>query len=236
MVVPRTHGWYRREFGIRDRDRRNRRRLSIAGPLLILAGFFVIFAATEASAACGDSPGPKVDWSKCHKEHMIIREQDFSNARLDDVHMNFSDLFGSNFSRASFRGAYLIRSRLAATKLIGANLSQATLIRANLADADLTDADLTRAELVSADMHGANLERAILRDTNISRVNFIGSKLAGADIRGAYTLLASFEGVDLSNIKGLSQNQLDIACGNEETILPVGYDRPDQWPCPEGDR
>ena len=39
------------------------------------------------------------------------------------------------------------------------------------------------------------------------------------------------EGVDLSKSTGLTNSQLEIACGDNDTKLPPGLERPDAWPC-----
>ena len=37
------------------------------------------------------------------------------------------------------------------------------------------------------------------------------------------TLLAPYRVLDLTDVRGLDQADLDMACGNAETILPRGY-------------
>jgi hypothetical protein len=59
--------------------------------------------------------------------------------------------------------------------------------------------------------------------------------MAGADLTGAYTLLMQIKGTDLSRVTGLTQQQLDIACGDAETRLPARLARPPDWPCPPGE-
>ena len=48
-----------------------------AGALLVA---LIGLGAPVAQAKCGDSPKPKVDWSKCDKERLNLREQDLSGA------------------------------------------------------------------------------------------------------------------------------------------------------------
>jgi hypothetical protein len=38
-------------------------------------------------------------------------------------------------------------------------------------------------------------------------------------------------GTDLSQAVGLTESQIGIACGGEDTVLPDGMTRPDAWPC-----
>jgi hypothetical protein len=45
-------------------------------------------------------------------------------------------------------------------------------------------------------------------------------------------LLTRFEDSDLSQAIGLTQEQINISCGNEKTVLPQGIERPNDWPCP----
>ena len=46
--------------------------------------------------------------------------------------------------------------------------------------------------------------------------------LNGADLTGAKTSITSFLGTDLRHVKGLTQAQLDVACGDAATKLPPG--------------
>jgi hypothetical protein len=46
--------------------------------------------------------------------------------------------------------------------------------------------------------------------------------LDGADLTGAKTSITSFLGTDLRHVKGLTQAQLDVACGDVKTLLPTG--------------
>src|SRR3546814_2242270 len=97
----------------------------------------------------------------------------------------------------------------------GTNLQKAELGRAVLADAVLDGVDMTRAE--------------------IARAVFAGASLKGTDMTGAYTYLARFDGTDLTGVKGLTQAQLDAACGDGETTLPEGLSAPASWPCAKED-
>jgi len=44
----------------------------------------------------------------------------------------------------------------------------------------------------------------------------------GADLTGAGTSITSFLGTDLTKVKGLTQKQLNVACGDAATRLPPG--------------
>ena len=78
-------------------------------------------------------------------------------------------------------------------------------------------ADLRDSNLKSADLRFANLEGAGLGLADMQWAKLIGTNLKGADILGAL-----LHGANLELAKGLTQAQLDQACGNEETKLPNG--------------
>ena len=100
----------------------------------------------------------------------------------------------------------------------GASLSSRNLRYADAVRAFLVNADLFLANLQGAYLGSANLQRAFLLDANLQGVNLRGAKLQGADLRFA---------------KGLTQKQLEQACGDAETKLPGGFSIK---PCPEASK
>jgi uncharacterized protein YjbI with pentapeptide repeats len=86
-------------------------------------------------------------------------------------------------------------------------------MRNNFANANLSGADLT----------GATLHRSVFHAANLS----------GAIFKRAYLYWARFEGTDLSGVRDLTQEQLDITCGDANTKLPAGLTAPKNWPCGE---
>ncbi len=113
-----------------------------------------------------------------------------------------ANLSEANLRAANLRAAELSEADLRAADLRAADLSEATLSGANLARADLSEATLTGADLSGADLSEANLFGA-----NLSRADLSGANLSGADLFGA---------------KNLTQEQLDTACGDDDTKLPEG--------------
>jgi uncharacterized protein YjbI with pentapeptide repeats len=102
---------------------------------------------------------------------------------------------------------------------------------------DLRGADLTNTCVKEHDLHGANFDganatlmcmsfanftNASFRGTELSGANLAGAKMDGADMTGAKTSITSFLGTDLRRVKGLTQKQLDVACGDAKTRLPPG--------------
>lgn len=126
------------------------------------------------------------------------------------------NLQGAQLERANWQGVDLREANLADANLYRADLRWADLYRADLRWADLRRAELEgaklgRAKLGDSDLRGADLReadlrRAELRDADLRRAELDGVKLEGADLRGAK----------------LTQQQLDEACGDEDTRLSDG--------------
>ena len=110
--------------------------------------------------------------------------------------------------------------------------ASAELQRANFGRAKLTNVDFTKAELGRAQFHDAQITATQFAFANLSRDDFRRSNFsASVNFYRAVFFLARIEGVNLSASSGLSQEQIDAACGDDNTILPSGFARPEHWPC-----
>jgi Pentapeptide repeats (8 copies) len=130
--------------------------------------------------------------------NVSIPGANLSHAALSDANLSGTDLSGANLSNADLTGARLTKADLSGANLFGANLSGTDLSGANLGNADLFGARLVKANLSNADLTGARLVKA----------NLSGANLSGANLLGA---------------RGLTQTQLDEACGDANTKLPEGF-------------
>ena len=137
----------------------------------------------------------------------FLAKADLRNARLMGTVLTDADLRDANLLLADLRDAILLSADLEGALLLGADLASADLRKANLQRANLRNADLRDAALIGADLGGANLQRADLR----------GAVLSGADLDGA-----RLTGALLLEAGGLTQAQLDGACGSARTRLPPG--------------
>ena len=132
--------------------------------------------------------------------------------------------------------AFVKKARLTRRDLRYADASSVFLVRADLSLANLQRAILQGANLQGAILSGANLQGATLTDANLqgailSGANLQGAILSGANLQGANLHRANFEGAILSGLtlygiklkgraKGLTQEQLNGACGDHYTGLP----------------
>lgn len=105
---------------------------------------------------------------------------------------------------------------------VGCDLRGADLTNTCVKEHDLHGADFTGANATLMCMSFANFTGVSFRGTELSGANLAGAKLDGADLTGAGTSITSFLGTDLRHVKGLTQKQLDVACGDAKTRLPPG--------------
>ena len=118
---------------------------------------------------------------------------DLSDAFLQGVHLDHSDLTRSKFGSADLRGSSFLDARLAYAAFNTANLRGDTLREANLQHTNFVDADLSGADLSGADLSGSQLDRADLRDANLSGIKWSGiASLKLTNIFGAKSLPAGF--------------------------------------------
>ena len=128
----------------------------------------------------------------------------------------------------------------------GQSCPRCNLFQADLAYMDLSDIDVSGARLRQSDMQlstfddwtlaGANISVSNLFGARFNRADFTGANLQSATLVGTYlgsSILtnanlagANLSGADLSIAKGLTQQQLDTACGDESTLLPSGLTIP----------
>ncbi len=91
---------------------------------------------------------------------------------------------------------------------------------------NLTGADFDRAKLVLACMSKADFRSASFRGADLSGANLSYSKLDDADLTDAIFSATQARGTDFSHAKGLTQAQLNGACGDAKTRLPAGLTVP----------
>lgn len=144
-------------------------------------------------------------------------------------------LLSLTFSSVNAQNAAQIAKVSHGESCVKCNLFQANLINKSLKYKNFSYSKLRQADLSASILNGSNFTSADLRDLNAyatlaSNVNFshakmmnatfVGSYLKGANFTSAHLSGANFSGANLSNAKGLTQTQLNNACGDNDTILP----------------
>jgi len=102
-------------------------------------------------------------------------------------------------------------------RLAGADLTNECVKHGNL-----EGSDFERAKLVLMCMSYADFRGASFRNADLSGANLAHAILDGADLTGAQLAITSVKGTDLTHVKGLTQGQLDEACGDATTKVPAG--------------
>ena len=119
----------------------------------------------------------------------------------------------------------------------GCNLFQADFSRKELRNRIYSGARLRQSDLTAVIMNGANFSGADLRDVtafgglftganftgaNLANASFVGTYLQGARFSGANLAGVNFSGAEMDRASGLTQAQLNKACGDDATTLPRG--------------
>jgi uncharacterized protein YjbI with pentapeptide repeats len=117
------------------------------------------------------------------------------------------NLFQADFSNLEMRGRNFNGARLRQS-----NLSLAVMNGSNFSGADLRDVDAFGGVFSGSNFSGANLENS----------SWVGAYLGSSRFRGANLAGANFSGAEMDHASGLTQAQLDQACGDQATTLPGG--------------
>jgi uncharacterized protein YjbI with pentapeptide repeats len=138
------------------------------------------------------------------------------------------------------------RDAIAARVRGGASCAHCDLFQIDLSYQNVAGRDFSGSRLRQSDMSLVIADRAIFRTANLSLVNAFGGRFSHADFTdanlnhgvavGAYFGGARFsgaqiEGLNLSGAElagaiGLTQQQLNTACGDATTTLPAGLSIP----------
>lgn len=125
-------------------------------------------------------------------------------------------------------GCNLFQADLAYRDLPDIDLSGSRLRQANLALATMNRTRFDNADLSIANLFGARFTSASFRNADLSRANLVGAYFGSADMTGANLAGATLSGAELVTARGLTQAQLNTACGDASTQLPAGLRIP---PC-----
>ena len=126
------------------------------------------------------------------------------------------------FAAPTYDAAAVARIHAAIVDCPGCNLAGADLTNTCVKAHDLHGANFDGATAVLMCMSYANFSNATFRGTDLSAANLAHADLDGADLTGARMDITSIKGTDLRQARGLTQKQLDQACGDADTRVPAG--------------
>lgn len=116
---------------------------------------------------------------------------------------------GCNLFQGDFSGLEARGLNLSGARLRQADLSLSVMNRTRFSNADMRDVEAYGGVFSSSNFSGADLTNA----------SFVGAYLQGANFSGAKLIGTNLSGADLSRAAGLTQGQLNRACGDGSTIL-----------------
>ena len=93
----------------------------------------------------------------------------------------------------------------------GCNLFQGDFSGMERTGLNLSGARIRQADISLSVMNRTNFSRSDLRDV-LEGASFTGAKLSGTNLSGA----------EMARARGLTQSQLNQACGDQNTVLPSG--------------
>ena len=222
---------------------------------MALLAFAILLAPTHTTpvfAECADDAVKGVNWEGCRKRNLMLSGTDLRDANLQETNFTSTDMRGSQFDKADFHKAVLFRVAFDDSSAKGANFEKAIGYRVSFKKTDLSMAVFIKSEMQRVDFSGSTLTGADFSKAEVGRTIFDETVLGGndfsfanvsrADFRkaiwsgpvkfgGAYFFQTLIAGVDLSKTTGLAQWQIDMACGDEKTVLPSGLQTPEAWPC-----
>ena len=122
----------------------------------------------------------------------------------------------------SCAGCNLFQANLAYRDASDLNLSKSRLRQSDLSLTTFQDVNFSEANLSIANMFGARFNRCNFSKANFTSAIAVGTYFGSSNLSGANLSGANLSGADLSLVKGLSQAQLNKACGDHATKLPEG--------------
>lgn len=203
----------------------------VALPLVLIAAPASAQIRVDARIQMSSGSCAGCDLSNKAMNGVQLKDVNLTGSLFNNSNLSGGSLDGSDLSGAQFRRALMYR-------VIGEGV---TLQRAVLEDATLTEANLSNSKFANANLSRANLTRAVFSNTDFTGAEFNNANLTEAQFKGAQfqdakfnrTILldsdlenADFSGADMATVQGLKQTQLDVACGDERTRLPVGLSLP----------
>ncbi|MGE0827929.1 MAG: pentapeptide repeat-containing protein [Hyphomonadaceae bacterium] len=120
----------------------------------------------------------------------------------------------------------LLQIDLSFQNAIGRNYSGSRLIQAGMTAGVYDRTNFTGADMAWIDAAAARFTGARFENARLENANFVGAYLGGANFTAANLRGANLSGAELETARGLTQSQLNSACGDANTRLPQGMTIP----------
>lgn len=119
-------------------------------------------------------------------------------------------------------GCNLFQADMSYSELRNVSFSGARLRQSNMTLATMDGVDFSAANLSIANLYGARFTGASFKGADLTDAILVGGSFDSADFSDANLTNANLSGAEMSKSRGLTQSQLDSACGDAATELPGG--------------
>ena len=123
---------------------------------------------------------------------------------------------------ASCSGCNLFQGDFSGMEVRGLNLAGARLRQADLSLTVMNRTRFSRADMRDVEAYGGVFSGSNLAGADLTNASFVGAYLDGANLSGAKLSGTNLSGAQLARAIGLTQGQLNQACGDDATVLPSG--------------
>ena len=127
---------------------------------------------------------------------------------------------GSVRRGANCPGCNLFQGDFSGLEKRGLNLSGARLRQADLSLSVMNRTRFNRADMRDVEAYGGVFSSSSFSGANLTNASFVGAYLEGENFSGATLAGTNFSGAQLARATGLTQAQLNRACGDASTTLP----------------
>jgi uncharacterized protein YjbI with pentapeptide repeats len=127
---------------------------------------------------------------------------------------------------AACKGCDLFQLDFSYKEITNRDLSGSRLRQSDFSVATMDGSKFSHANLSILEAYGARFAKADFSGADLSEASFVGAWLGGANLAGANLKAANFSGAYLKTARGLTQAQLNAACGDGETEMPAGMKIP----------
>ena len=227
--------------------------ISVASTFISLGFVHSASAQIRVDARIHASSGScaQCDLSNKRMNGMKLKDANFAGSVFNNSNLSGGQIDGSDLRGAHFRKALLYRvegknvmmekavledATLTEAKVSKSVLKSSNFRRADLSRGEFKENDFTHSSMISVKAPHANFAHSDFSHAQLDHMNLDNAILDEAKLNHAsfgFAILSdtSLKGADLSNAKmgsvqGLEQAQLDDACGNMNTELPLGLSVP----------
>ena len=123
---------------------------------------------------------------------------------------------------ASCPGCNLFQGDFSGIEVRGLNLAGARLRQADLSLTVMNRTRFSRADMRDVEAYGGVFSSSNFAGADLSNASFVGAYLDGSVMSGAKLNGTNLSGARLVRAVGLTQSQLNQACGDDATTLPSG--------------